>query len=138
MNTPEEMPKDIVDLMFQAQYGSRADSEWVQQYMIDYFKRWYTYRHKLTHLEWYHLFIECKEAADKHLKEQIKKVNPLPVIFINLNKENEDLKQKVADLYADAMGQADWMQMTRDENVKLKKENAIMKTTIQQFQAGTI
>lgn len=72
-----EVPKDIVDRMFNAQFGGEEACNIIEAHMREYFERWPNYKDRLTHLEWYHLFLDFYEK---------------------INTENESLKQSLREL----------------------------------------
>lgn len=57
---------DIIEGMMRAQFGNRSDSEFVESFMKKYFEDWKSYKNRFTHLEWYHIFLECVEKFQEY------------------------------------------------------------------------
>jgi len=54
----------VIEMMFNAQFGGLERSEIIESHMKEYFTRWHTYKDKLTHLEWYHVFLDFMESKN--------------------------------------------------------------------------
>jgi len=48
----------VIEAMTAAQFGTPDQIADVETHMKEYFERWPNYKSKLTHLEWYHLFLD--------------------------------------------------------------------------------
>jgi len=55
---PIKPENSIVDALVFASVGSREQSNLIEEFMKDYFERFPSYKDKLNHLEWYHLFLD--------------------------------------------------------------------------------
>jgi hypothetical protein len=49
---------DLINKIVQAQVGTIEQHDLITKHMEEYFKRWPSYKDRLTQLEWYHLFLD--------------------------------------------------------------------------------
>lgn len=70
---PESGENRIIDAMFNAQFGSKEQCSAIEEHMKEYFQRWPSYKDRLNHLEWYHLFLDFSDFLEKR-----KSVSPPP------------------------------------------------------------
>lgn len=59
---------ELKAMIITAQIGTQSQHDFIVLHMEEYFKRWPSYREKLTDLEWYHLFLDFldKMEANRH------------------------------------------------------------------------
>lgn len=97
---PQKDP--LVNMIVTASVGTQSQHDAIQAHMDEYFKRWPSYKDRLTELEWYHLFLDFSDKlaippqqkqgdewdeADKAARTHLYRLNIYPEVDPHLYRE---------------------------------------------------